>query len=155
MKNSKIIKIKKSNLIGWQEWFSIPDLSITAIKGKIDTGAKTSAMHSEDLRFYRIKGQEWVEFKVYPTKKTNQSAILCKAPILEYRSISDSGGRREVRPIIVIDISINNLKVPIDLSLTNRATMSFDLLIGRDAIKKMKMLVNPSKSFIQGRLLNN
>ncbi len=138
--------------IGWKEWFGLDCLSLPAIKGKIDTGAKTSSLHAFNIESFYIEDVEYVKFDIHPLQKNKQLARTCVARVIDQRMVSDSGGKKEKRFVIKSDLRIGDAKIRIDLTLANRDTMAFRMLLGREAIKQAKMLVDPSKSFLQGKL---
>lgn len=143
-------KIKK-NIIGWKEWFSFEELGIKAIKGKIDTGAKTSSLHAFNIDTFTKNGLEYVKFQIHPFQKNQKIIKTCIAPIIDHRYVSDSGGRKEKRYVIESELTIGEIKTRIEITLANRDTMTFRMLLGREAINKMKTVVDVSKSFVQGR----
>lgn len=138
--------------IGWKEWFSLDCLGLPAIKGKIDTGAKTSALHAFNIESFYIEDVEYVKFDIHPLQKNKRLSRTCIARVIDQRMVSDSGGKKERRFVIKSDLKIGEKKLRIELTLTNRDSMTFRMLLGREAIKQAKMLVNPSKAFLQGKL---
>lgn len=125
-------------VMGWGEWCSLPSLRIPAIKAKIDTGAKSTALHAIDIQ--KIENQ--VLFKVNPLMHRKDFLISCQAKLHDIRSIKNSGGIIEDRYVIRTPLLIDQEQWDIDITLTNRYEMSFRLLIGRDAIKG-KFIVDP------------
>ncbi len=144
-------KKNSEKIIGWKEWFSLDCLGLPAIKGKIDTGAKTSALHAFNIKSFYIEDVEYVRFDIHPLQKNKQLSRSCVARVIDQRMVSDSGGKKEKRFVIKSDISIGEVKIRIELTLTNRDSMAFRMLLGREAIKQAKMLVDISKSFLQGK----
>lgn len=142
-------KIKK--IIGWKEWFGLDCLSLPAIKGKIDTGAKTSALHAFNIESFYIEDVEYVKFDIHPLQKNKKLVRTCVARVIDQRMVSDSGGKKEKRFVIKSDLRIGETKIRVEITLANRDSMTFRMLLGREAIKQAKMLVDPSKSFIQGK----
>ncbi len=147
----KIIK-PKQNIIGWKEWFTFEDLGLPAIKGKIDTGAKTSSLHAFNIDHFTKNGVEYVKFQIHPLQKNQKIIKTCISPIVDHRYVSDSGGKKEKRYVIESKLRIGDLTTKIEITLANRDSMTFRMLFGREAIKKMNMLVDVSKSFVQGKL---
>lgn len=173
----KLISSKNKNnltknwqIIGWQELVILPQLSIynsdldnlqnIKIIAKIDSGAKTSTINAINLKVTKNDDQLWAEFYVksnmeegnFMNNKHHQSKlILCKAKITEYRYITDSGGKKEYRPIINSKIVIGEIIIKSDISLTNRQHMKMQMLIGRDSLKKAKMIINPTKKFLTSK----
>ena len=144
-------KKNSKKIIGWKEWVSLECLGLPAIKGKIDTGAKTSALHAFNIENFYIEDVEYVKFEIHPLQKNKSLARTCVARVIDQRMVSDSGGKKEKRFVIKSDISIGDAKLRIELTLTNRDSMAFRMLLGREAVKQAKMLVDVSKSFLQGK----
>ncbi len=142
-------------IIGWKEWFGLDSISLPAIKGKIDTGAKTSSLHAFNIESFYIEDVEYVKFDIHPLQKNKSLARTCVARVIDQRMVSDSGGKKEKRFVIKSDLRIGDSKIRIELTLANRDTMAFRMLLGREAIKQAKMLVDTSKSFLQGKLKRN
>ena len=138
--------------IGWREWVALPGLGLPAVKAKVDTGARTSALHAHDVRIFRRKGERWVRFNVWPLQRSKDHEITCEAPIVDERAVSDSGGHREKRIVIVTDLELGEMRYPIEMTITRRDTMLFRMLLGRTAMEG-RVLVNPAASFLTGRQL--
>ncbi len=147
----KTIK-KTKKIIGWKEWFSLDCIALPAIKGKIDTGAKTSALHAFNIETFYIEDVEYVRFDIHPLQKNKRLVRSCISRVIDRRMVSDSSGKKEKRIVIKSDLKIGDHKIRIELTLTNRDNMSFRMLLGREAIKQAKMIVDISKSFVQGKL---
>ena len=143
-------KIKK--IIGWKEWFSLDCIALPAIKGKIDTGAKTSALHAFNIETFYIEDVEYVRFDIHPLQKNKRLVRSCISRVIDRRMVSDSSGKKEKRIVIKSDLRIGDKKIRVELTLTNRDNMSFRMLLGREAIMQAKMIVDISKSFVQGKL---
>jgi hypothetical protein len=135
---------------GWREWVSLPDLEIPMIKAKVDTGARTSALHAFEVRPYSENGRDLVEFRMHPMQKDNETVVTCVADVLDIRTVTDSGGHREDRFAIRTTLSIGTHSWPIDATLTSRDDMLFRMLLGRTAIKG-HALVNPARSYVVGK----
>ncbi len=133
-------------VIGWREWVALPELGVDRIKAKIDTGARTSAIHAFDIEVYKKGGQEWVRFAIHPYQKNDTDIQTCICPVRDIRVITNSGGSREQRVVIETQLTIGNLSWPIEMTLTNRDEMGFRMLLGRTAMKG-RFLVDPGKSF--------
>jgi len=142
---------KKLQIIGWREWIQLPHLGIDHIKAKVDTGARTSALHTFDLEPYHDKGAPMVRFKVHPLQDNQELFVECHCPVLEQRMVTDSGGHREQRYVIVTEARLGELSWDIEMTLTNRDTMRFRMLLGRTAMGG-RFLVNPRKSYLTGRI---
>ncbi|MDX2083180.1 MAG: RimK/LysX family protein [Rickettsiales bacterium] len=143
---------KTKKIIGWKEWFELDCLKLPAIKGKIDTGAKTSSLHAFNIESFYIEDVEYVKFDLHPLQKNKKLARSCVARVIDRRMVSDSGGKKEKRFVIKSNLKIGETKIRIELTLANRDSMTFRMLLGREAIKQAKMVVDPSKSFVQGKL---
>lgn len=147
-------------IIGWRERVSLPDLSVITVKAKIDTGARSSALHAFDIEVFKrgeeTKGetkeqaqeQTYVRFKVHPSHRNRKKLITVEAKLLEMREIRNSGGTAESRPVIETIVSAGNQQWPIELTLTNRDVMGFPMLLGRQAIRQ-RFLVDSSQSYLQ------
>ena len=138
-----------SKIIGWREWPSLPELGIVAIKGKIDTGAKTSSLHAFDIRLQKKAAKTYVYFKVHPIQNNSKIVVNCKAPLVDKRLVSDSGGHKEERFVICTTIILAGVKKTIELTLTNRASMKYRMLIGRAALKHF--YIDPTQSYLSGK----
>ena len=136
-------------LIGWREWLSLPGLNIPAIKAKIDTGARTSALHAFFVEPFSKHDLQMVRFGVHPLQGREDIEVICEHPIKDYRVVSDSGGHREMRYVIETHVKLGELTWPIEMTLTNRDSMKFRMLLGRTAMKDIAVI--PSKSFFFGR----
>ncbi len=134
-------------IIGWREWAALPELGVERIKAKIDTGARTSAIHAFDIEVSKKKGRDWVRFAIHPYQKDDTKIQMCTCPVLDIRIITNSGGAREQRVVIETQLSLGNFSWPIEVTLTNRDVMGFRMLVGRTAIKG-QFLVDPGRSFL-------
>lgn len=137
----------KLPVIGWREYLALPELGIGRIKAKVDTGARTSALHAAKLRTYRADdGSERVRF-VVPTQGERKTRINVDLPVLEWRRVKSSNGRVENRPVVVTAVELSARQWPIELTLTRRDEMNFPMLLGRQALRA-RVLVDVSKSFL-------
>ena len=139
--------------VGWREWVAFPDLRLPAIKAKMDSGARTSALHTFKLHTYETAGHLKVEFWLHPLQCRTDVTRVCTADVVDSRSVSDSGGHREQRFVIRSSVRFMDRAWPIELTLTNRENMLFRLLLGRTAMAAGGLIVDPGKSFIGGRAL--
>jgi ribosomal protein S6--L-glutamate ligase len=145
-------KITNTKIIGWKEWFTFADLGLPAIKGKIDTGAKTSSLHAFNIETYKLNEVEYVKFDIHPLQKNKKIVRTCIAPIIDHRYVSDSGGRKEKRYVIKSHLTCGKIHLVIEVTLANRDSMAFRMLLGREVVKKLRLLVDPSKSFLLGKI---
>ena len=140
--------------IGWREWATLPQLGIHRIKAKVDTGARTSALHAFDLDYFEDSLRLMVHFKAHPRQHDTSLTVEAIAPVLEKRPIRNSGGQTQERPVILTTVSLGQQPWTIELTLTNRDVMGFRLLLGRTAIRQ-RFLVNPGSSYLMSQLSHN
>ena len=138
-------------ILGWEEWVALPELGLPAIKAKVDTGARTSALHAFFVESFGSARAPMVRFGVHPIPRRNDVEIVCSAPVVDQREIRSSNGEREQRYVIETPIRIGDREWPIEVTLTNRNAMSYRMLLGRQAIGG-GVLVDPAASFRQPRL---
>lgn len=144
--------LKNLTIIGWREWVTLPQLGIKRIKAKSDTGARTSALHAFQIEPYTKSGKDKLRFLIHPLQYNSQKIIECSADVYDVRWVSDSGGHREKRYVIKTLLVIGEYAREIEITLTNRDTMKFRMLLGRTALKK-HFVVDPSVSYTQNKLL--
>jgi len=137
-------------VIGWREWMSFPELEIGHIKAKIDTGARTSALHAFYVEPFHENGVAMVRFGIHPLQKRMDIALECAAPVLDQRIITDSGGHPEMRYVIETPVTLGDITWPIQVTLTNRDNMRFRMLLGRTALQE-RFLIDPSRSYLLGK----
>lgn len=137
---------QQREVIGWREWVALPALGAPAIKAKVDTGARTSALHAFRLSSFTRAGEEWARFEIHPHQRSARDAIVVEAPVVDERRIRSSNGDVQQRPVICTDVEIHGQRWPIDITLTNRDEMGFRMLIGRAAIRR-RFVVDPARSF--------
>jgi hypothetical protein len=140
-------------VIGWREWLALPDLGIQAIKAKVDTGARTSALHTFGLEPFEKDGTLKVKFTVHPLQRRNDIEVCCVADVVDRRRVTSSDGQSEKRYVIQTIVALGEVRWPIELSLTNRKSMRFRMLLGRAAVTG-PLLVDPAKSYLTGRKLS-
>jgi hypothetical protein len=133
--------------IGWREWVGLPELGVDAVKAKIDTGARTSALHAWNIEPFRRSGSLWVRFEIHPIQRSESRKVLCEARAIDERMVRNSGGGVERRYIIKTEIKLGASTWPIELALTNRDQMGFRMLLGRTALGRRTLIV-PSRSFL-------
>ena len=139
-------------LIGWREWVSLPELDLPAVKVKVDTGAQTSALHAFDIKPYEKDGKRRVRFKTHPMQGNEDIVRKCDCILVDERNITSSNGQKEKRCVIKTPIERGDIKADIEITLTSRSDMEFRMLLGRTAMREMKVVVDPTKSFLLGRL---
>lgn len=136
--------------LGWREWLALPELGIAQLKAKVDTGARTSALHAYFVEPYDKKGQERVRFGIHPLQDDTDKEIICDAQVFDERKITDSGGHQEVRFVIKTKVIVGDVVYAIEMTLTNRDTMKFRMLLGRTAMENL-FCVDPSASYLAGK----
>ena len=138
-------------ILGWEEWVALPALGLPAIKAKVDTGARTSALHAFFVEPIRSRRGQRVRFGVHPIPRRADVAVVCTALVVDQRLVTSSNGERENRYVIATPIRIGDKEWDIEVTLTNRDAMSYRMLLGRQAIGG-GILVDPAASFRQPRL---
>jgi len=139
-------------VVGWREWVWLPDLlgdPGDAVKAKIDTGARTSAIHAWDVEPLVRDGEDWVRFSLHPRQKDDTHIVVAEARLLDDREVRSSNGEVERRPVVETTLVIGGLRFPIELTLTKRDQMGFRMLLGRTAMNG-RLLVDPGTSYRTG-----
>lgn len=137
-------------VIGWREWVVLPELGVPAIKAKVDTGARSSSLHAYDVQIFRVDGVDRVRFKVHPFQRDSRQTIVAEHDLLEQRWVKSSGGHETLRPVILAKVELMGRRWPIELTLMNRDTMGFRMLLGRQAVRG-RFLVEPGRSYLAGK----
>lgn len=143
-----IVKKKYEKIVlGWRENVSIPDLGIKEIKAKVDSGARTSALHVTQLKIITKGSHQYAEFMAHPKQRSSQPEIFNRKKIISFKKVKSSNGKSENRPMIEVEIVLGQQRRSILLSLTNRDLMGFRFLLGREAVKG-PYLIDPKASFL-------
>ncbi len=137
-------------VLGWEEWAALPDLQVPSIKVKVDTGADTSALHAFDVETFGSLTHPQVRFEIHPIPGNDDIRIACAAPVTARRRVVSSNGDSESRYVICTAIEIGGRSWPIEVTLTNRDSMAYRMLLGRQAITE-DVMVKPSVSCVQGQ----
>ena len=135
-----------STIVGWREWVALPDLGLDWMKAKINTGARTSSVHAFDL----VDHGDRVSFRLYPWQETDDDARDADLPVHDRRVIRSSSGHEEERIVVLLDVSLLRRTITVEVTLTNRDSMGFRMLIGREALRQ-GFVVDPAASFLGGR----
>lgn len=146
--------MKQKIIIGWREWISLPDLSVPGIKVKVDTGARTSALHAFEIKPFKKNNETWIEFYLHPIQRHRKPELKCETKIFGTRTVTSSNGQQELRYVILSTLSLGGISWPVEITLTNRDEMGFRMLLGRQAMQN-KILVDPSKSYQLGKFKDN
>lgn len=136
--------------IGWREWAAIPSWGVSTIKAKVDTGARTSALHVEDLEYTERNGDEWVTFTVLPWQRNDDDPVVVHAPRIDRRTVTSSSGTQSNRPVVRVPVLIASVAIDAEITLTRRDEMGFRMLIGRQALRQ-GFVVDSARSYVGGR----
>lgn len=145
-------KKKRSERItlGWREWLTLPDLGVDKILAKVDTGAKTSALHTFYIDAFERNGEKWLRFGLHPNRYSDREVVHCEAPVKEKRDVTDSGGHIENRYIIDTTFQVGSERFTAEMTLTNRDNMKYRILLGRNALRR-RFVVDPARSYRLGK----
>lgn len=143
-------KFEMKDIIGWREWISLPDLGIKHLKCKIDTGARSSALHAFYLEPFEENGIQRVRFGIHPHQRNIEKIVECVSDIIDERIVTDSGGHKEKRIVIRTTVVMAEHVFPVEMTLTNRDNMRFRMLLGRTAMAGLFM-VDPGASYLFGK----
>jgi ribosomal protein S6--L-glutamate ligase len=137
-------------ILGSEEWCSFPELGIPTIKARVDSGAKTSALHAINIAPFKKDTQNWVKFDINPIQNNVKTVIHCEAPLVDKRIVKSSSGFREERYVIQTNLEIGNSNWLIEMTLTNRDSMGFRMLLGREAMSG-RVMVDPEQQYLLGQ----
>jgi len=135
---------------GWREWVGLPDLGVEHIKAKLDTGARTSALHAFDLHEFERDGVAWVRFSVHPWQESSEDAHTVELPVHDRRTVRSSTGHVQQRYVVRMRLRLLDQTFPVDVTLARRDAMGFRLLIGREALRR-RFVVDSGGSYVGGR----
>ncbi|NYG54330.1 ATP-dependent zinc protease family protein [Nocardioides perillae] len=137
-------------LTGWREWVGLPEVGVPWVKAKIDTGARTSALHAFDVQETTRDGERWVRFSVHPWQASDDDAVETEARVLDEREVRSSSGHTEVRLVVPMALTLVGRTVTAEVTLSRRDEMGFRMLVGREALRQ-GYVVDPSRSYAGGR----
>jgi ribosomal protein S6--L-glutamate ligase len=137
-------------IVGSEEWCSFPTLGIPTIKARVDSGAKTSALHAINIVTFEKDSENWVKFDINPIQNNAKAVIHCEAPLVDKRVVKSSSGFREQRYVIKTKLEIGGKTWEIEVTLTNRDSMGFRMLLGREAMSG-RVLVDPEQRYLLGQ----
>ena len=140
-------------VVGSEEWISLSELNIPFVKARVDSGAKTSSLHAINIQPYQKDNETWVNFDVFPIQNDGKRKISCKALVVDKRVVKSSSGDKEQRYVVRTAISLNDDNWDIELTLTNRDSMGYRMLLGRQGMMG-RIIVDPSESFLAGNVEN-
>ena len=143
-------EVPSYTLAGWREWVSLPGIGVPWVKAKLDTGARSSAIHAFDLVEEDRDGERWVRFSVHPWQAIDDDAVECVLPVLDVREVRSSSGHAEERLVVPMDITLVGRTVTAEMTLSNRDEMGFRMLVGREALEQ-GYAVHPASSYLGGR----
>ncbi|HEU5224015.1 MAG TPA: RimK/LysX family protein [Candidatus Lumbricidophila sp.] len=135
---------------GWREWVALPELGVEWVKAKLDTGARTSALHAFDLEEIDLDGVPGVRFGIHPWQNVATDAVEVECQVHDRRHVRSSSGHVQERIVVLLDVVIHGYTVPAEFTLTNRDQMGFRMLIGREVLRQ-GFVVDSSRSFLSGR----
>ena len=133
-------------IIGWREWVALPELGGERIKAKIDTGARTSAIHAFGIRPFERDGHRFVRFSLHPVQHHRNPVVDCEARVVDERIVTSSNGKQEHRYVIETSVRLGEADWPIEITLTNRDEMGFRMLLGRAAVRR-RFVGDPGSCF--------
>jgi len=145
--------LQEKVIVGSEEWCSFPVLGIPTIKARVDSGAKTSAMHAINIAPFIKNEENWVKFDINPIQNNNKTVIHCESKLVDKRIVKSSSGFREQRYVIGAELEIGGKKWTIEITLTNRDSMGFRMLLGREAMSG-RVLVDPEEKYLLGQPTN-
>ncbi len=139
-----------NTIAGWREWVRLPQADVGWLKAKLDTGARSSALHAFDVEEFERDGVDWVRFGIHPWQDTDADAATVELPVHDRRVIRSSTGHTQQRLVVLMEVVLHDRPVTAEVTLTNRDEMGFRMLIGREALRN-GFLVDAGRSFVGGR----
>lgn len=137
-------------MIGWWECVGFPSMKLKDIKAKVDTGARTSALHAEQIEYFHRRGKDMVRYKVYPHQKDRRGSKWVESELMDERAVKSSVGMVTHRPVVWVPITMGGQTFEIELTLINRDLLGFRMLLGRQAMKG-RFTIDPQKKNLLGK----
>jgi hypothetical protein len=144
------VEKRERQIIGWREWVAMPDLGVTEVKAKVDTGADNSSLHAFNIERFSDSGIEKVRFEIHPRQRKKRPSIECLAEVVGERRVKNPGGRAEVRPVIRTTLIVAGQELEALVNLTTRDEMTFRMLLGRRTVRQ-HFVVDPGRSYLGAR----
>lgn len=141
---------KTPTVIGWREWVTLPDLGGAVIRAKVDTGARTAALHAFGLEIFEKEEREYARFAIHPDHRSPGPAMIVETPVLGHRTVRNPGGRSEERPIIRTKLVMGGYRFTAEVNLTRRDMMGIPMLLGRQTLRR-RFVVDPGRSYLVGQ----
>jgi hypothetical protein len=135
---------------GWREWIGLPDCGVEWVKAKIDTGARSSAIHAFDVEEFERDGEPWVRYSIHPWQGSGEDATTVESRVHDRRAVRSSSGHSEERYVVRMDLRLAGRTVSAEMTLSSRDQMGFRMLVGREALRQ-GFLVDPARSYLGGR----
>lgn len=139
-----------STVAGWREWVGLPGCGVEWVKAKLDTGARSSAIHAFDIEELERDGETWVRFSIHPWQRSSEDAATVELPVHDRRAVRSSSGHTSERYVVRMDVTLMGRTVTTEMTLTSRDQMGFRMLIGREALRQ-GFVVDPAGSYLGGR----
>lgn len=144
------VEKRERQIIGWREWVALPDLGVTEVKAKVDTGADNSSLHAFNIVRFFEDGVEKVRFEIHPRQRKKKPSIECLAEVVGERRVKNPGGRAEIRPVIRTTLIVAGQELEALVNLTTRDEMTFRMLLGRRTVRR-HFVVDPGRSYLGDR----
>jgi len=141
----------EKRVVGWREWVALPQLGLPALEAKVDTGAKTSALHAFAMDVFEEGGRRRVCFGVHPLREDEDLEVFACADVVDERIIVSSNGHEEHRVVIRSLLELGGQTWPVELTLTDRRSMRYRMLLGRQAMRS-RLVVDPQAVYLHGRV---
>lgn len=144
------VSTHSSTVAGWREWVCLPQVGVDWVKAKLDTGARTSALHAFHVEDLERDGVPWVRFSIHPWQRSAADESWAELPVHDRRVIRSSTGHQQERYVVLMDVALQGRTVTAEMTLSRRDQMGFRMLIGREALRQ-GFLVDPGRSYLGGR----